>query len=401
MVNYKYRAIDRNGQTQTSVTSAENLDDLRARLKEAGKMLLDAKVTREAAKGLQGDVKVKPQVILEFVTHMSSLSQAGVPTLSSLITLAQESGNPQFGQVLDKVWRTVETGVPLHTAMSQFPRAFPQLVVNLVQAGEESGTLPETFVELQRYLEWVQRMKGEVRQAMIYPMTILTAVLSLFILMFTFVIPRFTPILESLNVPLPFITVAVLALSKFMEDTWWLWAILLVGVPIGVWLSKARIPGFALLWDAWMLKVPIFGPLKSMIALSRFTHNFGVLYKAGIPVLQGLSLCQRLVGNRIIARALRKVEQDVSEGATISNALRQHPVFPSILIQMVSVGEAAGRLDQTLMHVAHYYNEEIPRRVKKIFGIMEPMITVGLIGTVGIVAISIFLPMMSLMGGMR
>ncbi len=401
MVNYKYRAIDQNGQTQSSILSAENLEDLRARLKEVGKLLLDAKVTREAARGAEGDVKVKPQVILEFVTHMSSLSQAGVPTLSSLITLAQESSNPAFGMVLNKVWRTVETGVPLHTAMSQFPRVFPQLVINLVQAGEESGTLPETFVELQRYLEWMERMKGEVRQAMIYPTTILSAVLCLFILMFTFVIPRFAPILESLNVPLPFITVVVLALSKFLEDTWWMVAIVLIGVPVGVWLCKTRMPGFTLMWDAWMLKIPIFGPLKSMIALSRFTHNFGVLYKAGIPVLQGLSLCEKLVGNEVLARALRKVEQDVSEGATISNALRQHPVFPSILIQMVSVGEAAGRLDQTLMHVAHYYNEEIPRRVKKIFGIMEPMITVGLIGTVGIVAVSIFLPMMSLMGGMR
>ncbi len=401
MVNYKYRAIDQNGQTQSSILGAENLEDLRARLKEVGKLLLDAKVTREAVKGAEGDVKVKPQVILEFVTHMSSLSQADVPTLSSLITLAQESSNPAFGAVLDKVWRTVETGVPLHTAMSQFPRVFPQLVINLVQAGEESGTLPETFVELQRYLEWMERMKGEVRQAMIYPTTILSAVLCLFILMFTFVIPRFAPILESLNVPLPFITVVVLALSKFLEDTWWMVAIILIGVPVGVWLCKTRMPGFTLMWDAWMLKIPIFGPLKSMIALSRFTHNFGVLYKAGIPVLQGLSLCEKLVGNEVLARALRKVEQDVSEGATISNALRQHPVFPSILIQMVSVGEAAGRLDQTLMHVAHYYNEEIPRRVKKIFGIMEPMITVGLIGTVGIVAVSIFLPMMSLMGGMR
>ena len=328
MGNYKYRAIDQSGKTQNGVLGADSIEDLRVRLKETGKLLLEAKATREVATGSQGNVKVKPQVILEFITHMSSLAQAGVPTLSSLINLAQESSNPQFGQILDKVWRTVETGVPLHTAMSQYPRVFPQLVVNLVQAGEESGTLSETFVELQRYLEWVEKMKGEVRQAVIYPATILSAVLSLFILMFTFVIPRFTPILESLNVPLPFITVVVLAFSKFMEGTWWLWAIILIGVPIGVWVSKARIPGFALLWDAWMLKVPIFGPLKSMVALSRFTHNFGVLYKAGIPVLQGLSLCQRLVGNLVIARALQKVEQDVSEGATISNALRQHPCIP-------------------------------------------------------------------------
>ncbi|MCA9470676.1 MAG: type II secretion system F family protein [Nitrospirales bacterium] len=401
MANYKYRAVDQQGGTQKGVLAAENVDDLRGRLKEGGKLLIEAKETREVATGSHGTVKVKPQVILEFVTHMSSLSQAGVPVLTSLINLAQEASTPQFGLVLDRVWRTVETGVPLHTAMSQYPRVFPQLVVNLVQAGEESGTLPETFVELQRYLEWVERMKGEVRQAVIYPTTILTAVLALFILMFTFVIPRFTPILESLNVPLPFVTVVVLAFSKFMENTWWVWAILLIGIPVGIIASKSRVPGFALLWDTWMLKIPVFGPLKSMVALSRFTHNFGVLYKAGIPVLQGLSLCQRLVGNLVIAKALKKVEQDVSEGATISNALRLHPVFPSILIQMVSVGEAAGRLDQTMLHVAHYYNEEIPRRVKKIFGIMEPMITVGLIGTVGIVAVSIFLPMMSLMGGMR
>ncbi|GJL54778.1 MAG: phytochrome sensor protein [Nitrospirales bacterium] len=401
MANYKYRAVAENGKTEKGVISADSVEELRIRFKEAGKLLLEAQETRALVTGSKGNAKVKPQVILEFVTHMSSLSQAGVPILSSLMSLAQEASHPEFGQILGRVWRTVETGVPLHAAMLQYPKVFPQLVVNLVQAGEESGTLPETFQELQRYLEWVERMKGEIRQAVIYPATILSAVLGLFIIMFTFVIPRFTPILESLNVPLPFVTVAVLAFSKFMEGAWWIMGVVLVGLPAILWLIKSRIPGFAYLWDAWMLKAPIFGPLKSMLALSRFTHNFGVLYKAGIPVLQGLSLCQRLVGNLVITRALKKVEQDVSEGATISNALRQHSVFPPILIQMVSVGEAAGRLDQTLMHVAHYYNEEIPRRVKKVFGIMEPMITVGLIGTVGLVAVSIFLPMMSLMGGMR
>ena len=138
-----------------------------------------------------------------------------------------------------------------------------------------------------------------------------------------------------------------------------------------------------------------------MLSLARFTHNFGVLYRSGIPVLQALSLCQNLVGNQVLAKALGEVEQAVSEGATMSNALRQHPVFPAILIQMVSVGEAAGRLDKTLIHIASHYNQEIPRRVKRVFGIMEPMVTVGLIGMVGLVALSIFLPLMSLMGGMR
>ena len=401
MVNYQYQAVDKQGKKATGHMMAEDLLRLQTQLKENGYWLIQAKEARERQAAGEGNQKIKTQTIMEFVTHMHSLLEAGVPILSALNGLARESPNPQFGQILDTIWRTVETGVPLHAAMSKFPKVFSQLLINLVQAGEESGTLPETFGELQRYLEWVERMKGEIRQALIYPATILLAVLALFILLFTFVIPRFEPILNSLNVPLPIVTVMVLSFSGFMEHTWWMWIVLALIIPLGVWFFKRTVPSFAYQLDALILRVPVFGQLRSMLSLARFTHNFGVLYRSGIPVLQALSLCQTLVGNRVLAKALGEVEQAVSEGATMSNALRQHPVFPSILIQMVTVGEATGRLDKTLIHIASHYNQEIPRRVKKVFGIMEPMVTVGLIGMVGLVALSIFLPLMSLMGGMR
>ena len=401
MVNYQYQAVDRQGKKTIGHMMAEDLIRLQTQLKENGYWLIQAKETQKRQAASDGNQKIKTQTIMEFVTHMHSLLEAGVPILSALSGLARESPNPQFGQILDTVWRTVETGVPLHAAMSKFPKVFSQLLINLVQAGEESGTLPETFGELQRYLEWVERIKGEIRQALIYPATILLAVLALFILLFTFVIPRFEPILNSLNVPLPIVTVMVLSFSGFMEHTWWIWVLFAVAIPLGVWFLKRTVPSFAYQWDSWILRIPVFGQLRSMLSLARFTHNFGVLYRSGIPVLQALSLCQNLVANQVLAKALGEVEQAVSEGATISNALRQHPVFPSILIQMVSVGEATGRLDKTLIHIASYYNQEIPRRVKKVFGIMEPMVTVGLIGMVGLVALSIFLPLMSLMGGMR
>ena len=149
-----------------------------------------------------------------------------------------------------------------------------------------------------------------------------------------------------------------------------------------------------------LLQLPILGELLTMLALSKFAQNFSVLYRAGIPVLQCLQLCRGLVGNQIMANALQDVERRIAEGSTINESLRQHQIFPPMVIQMISVGETTGNLSKTLMNVANYYNREIPRRVKKIFSIFEPIITLGLIGIVGIVALALFLPMMSLMSAL-
>lgn len=148
-----------------------------------------------------------------------------------------------------------------------------------------------------------------------------------------------------------------------------------------------------------VLQLPILGELLKMLTLSKFVQNFAVLYRAGIPVLHCLHLCQGLVGNQVVADALRDMQRRIAEGATIHQSLSQHRIFPPMMIQMVSVGEATGNLPKTLMNVANYYNREIPRQVKKIFAVLEPVITLGLIGIVGIVALALFLPMMSLMDG--
>jgi type IV pilus assembly protein PilC len=138
-----------------------------------------------------------------------------------------------------------------------------------------------------------------------------------------------------------------------------------------------------------------------MLTLSKFVQNFSVLYRAGIPVLQCLELCRGLVGNRVVSDALQNVQRSIAEGSTIHDSLQRYPIFPPMMIQMISVGETTGNLPKTLMNVADYYNREIPRRVKKIFGILEPVITLGLIGIVGVVALALFMPMMSLMGGIK
>ncbi len=402
MANFQYRAIDAQGKPAEGEMIALDLPQLEQRLQDMGLWLvraLEAKPNTSKRSGKLG--KVKSRDLLEFSTHMFTLLDAGIPLSEAVKNLSQESPNLQLRATLQKVFQQVEAGSPLHTAMNQYPSIFPPQITNLIQAGEESDTLADTFKELERYLDWVDLIKGDIRQATIYPSIVIIAVTGLLILLFTFVIPQFVPILQDLNVPLPFITVLIIGISEFMVSTWYFWMPMLLLIPLAWWVGRNYIPGFSRWRDRIILELPIIGGLLQMLTLSKFVQNFAVLYRAGIPVLQCLELCQGVVGNQVVSRALQQVQRNIAEGSTINESLQKHPIFPPMMIQMISVGETSGNLPKTLMNVANYYNREIPRRVKKVFAIFEPVITLGLIGIVGLVALALFMPMMSLMGGLH
>jgi len=197
------------------------------------------------------------------------------------------------------------------------------------------------------------------------------------------------------------LTQIIFALSDFVKATWWLWLLGLLALTIGVPLGRRFSRRFALRLDRLKLSLPIFGPLNLMLALSRFTHNFAILYRAGIPILQSLNLCQGLVGSLVMEDAVAGVHEDVKTGSTISEALRRQPIFPPMLLRMVVMGETTGNLDAALENVSDYYNEIIPRRIKKIFTVLEPALMLALIFVVGAVALSIYLPILALMGNIR
>jgi len=399
MVNFHYRAIDAQGKPAEGEMMAGDLSQLEHRLQDMGLWLvraLEAKPKTSARSGKLG--KVKPRDLLEFSTHMFTLLDAGIPLSQAVKNLSKESPNLQLRATLQKNFQQVEAGSPLHAAMNQYPSIFPPQVTNLVQAGEESDTLADTFKELERYLDWADQIRGDIRQATIYPSIVIIAVTGLLILLFTFVIPRFIPVLHDLNVPLPFVTILVIGVSEFMVNNWYVWMPVLLMTPLAWWIGRKYMPGFSSWRDRVVLELPILGELLQMLTLSKFVQNFAVLYRAGIPVLHCLQLCRGLVGNQVVANALQDMQRSIAEGSTIHDSLRRHPIFPPMMIQMISVGETTGSLPKTLTNVANYYNREIPRRVKKIFAILEPVITLGLIGIVGIVALALFMPMMSLMG---
>jgi len=402
VANFHYRAIDAQGKPAEGEMTALDLSQLEQRLQDMGLWLvraLEAKPKTSSPIGKRG--KVKPRDLLEFSTHMFTLLDAGIPLSQAVSNLAKESPNLQLRSTLHAVFQQVEAGSPLAAAMKQHPNVFPPQITNLIQAGEESDTLADTFKELERYLDWAEQIRGDVRQATIYPSIVIFAVTGLLILLFTFVIPRFIPVLHDLHVPLPFVTVLVIGVSEFMVHNWMLWMPILLMTPLAWWVGRSYVTGFSSWRDRIILQLPVVGELLRMLTLSKFVQNFAVLYRAGIPVLQCLELCRGLVGNRVVSDALQNVQRSIAEGSTIHESLQRYPIFPPMMIQMISVGETTGNLPKTLMNVANYYNREIPRRVKKIFGILEPVITLGLIGIVGIVALALFMPMMSLMGGIK
>jgi len=401
VANFQYRAIDAQGKPIEGEMTAPDLSQLEHQLQDMGLWLVRTLETKpkSAARIAQKRGKVKSRDLMEFSTHMFTLLEAGIPLTQALKSLSVETPNLHFRATLQAIFQQVEAGNTLHDAMKQHPRIFPPQLTNLVHAGEESGTLTDTFKELERYLDWLDQIRGDVRQATIYPSIVMVAVFGLLVLLFTFVIPRFVPILEGLHVPLPTITIMVIAISELFVKTWWLWGSFILVSPV-VWvLGRKYVPGWVHWCDRMILQLPVLGELIRMLTLSKFVQNFAVLYRAGIPVLQSLQLCQGLIGNSVVEKALQDTQRAVSEGSTIHESLSHHPVFPPMVIQMISVGEATGTLPHTLMNVANYYNREIPRRIKKVFSILEPLITLVLIGIVGIVALALFMPMMSLMGG--
>jgi type IV pilus assembly protein PilC len=237
-----------------------------------------------------------------------------------------------------------------------------------------------------------------VRQATIYPAIVSFVIFCFTIFLFTFIVPKFALLLGGLKVPLPLMTKIVFGIGDFFATYWWLWFIVFPAILISIPILKRTSPKFLFMWDNWKLHYPIFGELNMMLALSRFMHNFSILYRSGLPIIQAFRACQSgLVGNKVIEKAVGAVEEEVKAGATISEAMHRQPVFPGLVIRMIAVGETSGNLDKALDNVSDYYNQVIPRRIKAVFAVAEPMLMLVLIGIVGCVALAIYLPIISLM----
>lgn len=408
MKTFSYQGVNQDGQTVSGELAARDESNLEERLQAMGLWLVSAKAEKTAEKGNRGALRGwrfggdgGRRELIDFCTLMSFQLRVGVSMIPSLDIAAADCPNPRFRATVGELKRIVEAGESLADGMARFPKLFSSQFTSLIRAAESSGTVPEAFLELKRYLEWQEQVISDVRQATIYPAIVLGVVILFVLILFTFVVPKFVAILTVAKVGLPLITRVVFAISDVAKATWWMWMAAVIVLPVSVQIARKHSPRFDILFDRLKFGLPVFGPLNHMLVMSTFAHNLAVLYRSGISIINAIALCRDLVGSTLVSTTLVDVGQRVEAGETISEAMRRHPVFPQLLLRMVAMGEKSGSLDASLENVSTYYNTIIPRRIKKVFSLMEPALILFLVGVVGTVALAIFLPIISLMGALN
>lgn len=412
MPTYLYKAINSRGRVSSGAMPAPDEATLEQKLKDSGLWLTESSIhvgDAGAAKAKRRDrrrYKLKGgkgrRELIDFCTLMAFQIRSGIPQLTALEVVRQDCKNEIFQEVIADLRKQIESGFSLNEAMMKYPGVFSVHFLSIVKAGEASSKLPEAFDDLREYLEWLERVIADLRQATTYPAIVLGVILLFMIFLFTFVIPVFSNLLTKLNIPQPLPTRIVFAIGAFAQSTWWIWIPLLLAPVLTVTVGKRYSPRIAYAIDVAKLRLPVFGELNLMLALSRFAHNLSILYRSGVPILSALELCQRgLIGNKVIEKAVGNIEAEVKVGNSIGDSMHKQPVFSALLVRMVAMGESSGNLDSALDNVSAYYSEIIPRRIKRVFSILEPAMMLFLIFMVGGVALAIYLPIISMMGAIH
>lgn len=397
MSEYIYHAIDAKGLTIKGIMIADSENHLDDRLQQLGYWLIDVAEKNKTASLSEGSVPRRE--LIDFFNALSSMLAAGIPISEVLQAISESTQHESFSVVIRDLKMNVEAGTSLDVSLSRHPKIFSSQIINLIKAGEYSGNLPIACEDIGLHLEWVDKILAEVKQASIYPITILIAVMGLVMLMFMFVVPRFNSIFISLDLELPLLTQIVVNIGAFTTQYWWL----VLSIPLALYatlkFAPRWSPAFAWRLDRFILNMPVFGSLNRMLQQSRFCHNLGLLLKAGVPILDALALCKDLVSNLVMKKALAEAEAAVNDGKQMTDVLCNHDIISPIVLRMMMVGEKTGQLEETMEHASKRFDKEIPRLIKRVFSIIEPLIMVTLIAIVGIIGGAVFLPMFSLMSG--
>lgn len=407
---YYYKGVDRQGDHITGSMYAEDEVALDTRLRACGVWVVHSTTQSEETEVKPGgkhfrlfgvSASARRRALIDFCTMMYFQTKAGVPLALALEAFAAYYEGSHFRDVVAGIQNRLESGSQFHEALARYPNYFPPEIVGIMKVGESSGNLPETFHNLKGYLEWVHKVISDTRQATLYP-TIVFSIISVFVFfLFTAVVPKFAALLEKLNLELPLLTQIVFAFSKALRSSWYVWLLGVIAVVVTVKQLHARSPQFVRVWDQMKLKLPIFGDLNYMLCMSRFAHNLLVLYRAGIPLLSALEMCEGLVGNRVIAEGILGVRRAVERGDSLTKSMENNQVFPPMLLRMVHIGETTGNLEGSLADVADFYAQTVPARIKKMLTVMEPLMMVGLIFLVLIVALAIYQPLVELVGSAK
>ncbi len=395
MAVYNYSVRDRSGKIVKGSLEGDNREAVSGKLREMGYIILQ--LDQQSQLAAMGQIKfgtgVKVKDVAIFARQFATMINAGLSLTKCLSILAEQTESSGLKEVIQQVANDVESGQSLSDSLSKHPKVFPPIFVNMVRAGETGGVLDEVLVRVADHFEAELALKGKIKSAMTYPVAMGALVLMILAAMMIFVVPVFEEMFASMGGELPFITQLLVDISSFVSGVGGLLVLVgAVGIVFGFRFWTSTSSG-RLIWDATKLRMPIFGGMIRKIALAKFTRTFGTLVSAGVPILGALDIVADTSGNEVVAQAVKKTRSAIKEGETIAKPLSESRVFPSMLVQMIAVGEETGALDAMLNKIADFYDEEVANAVDGLTSLIEPlmMATLGLI--VGAMVIALYMPM--------
>jgi general secretion pathway protein F len=402
MAFFQYRAADQGGKIVEGVMEAEAEQSVVLRLHEMGCVPLRIAVPGQgkasgASLGLPifTKRKVSQQQLLQFTQELSTLMAAGLPIDRSLSILANLIEAKEFSAVLRTLLETVRAGKSLAASMAEHPEVFPKLYVNMIRAGEAGGILEGVLRYLAEYLQASLALKEDVKSALIYPMILGGAAGVSLIVLFLYVVPRFTAIFDDVGKALPLITRIVIGFSEALTEYGWL--VLLVVVVGGAgFLYYVRTPEGKSEVDRLLLRAWLVGDLVRKFETARFARTLSALLKGGVPLLEALGTVQGVIGNRLLARAVGQVQVGVREGKGMARPLGESGLFPALALNMIAVGEETGKLEVMLAEVAGFYDHEVKRTTKRLTSLLEPALILIMGVIIGVVVVSMLLAIFSI-----
>ncbi len=397
---FRYRVRDKEGNVVSGTLESTDLSTVTERLDTLGYVPISIK-EEKTGPGVSFDVnkyfeRVKPTELINFTRQFVTLHRAGLPMLSAIGALQAQTRSKPLARALDAIRKDLMGGASLSAAMAKFPRIFSDLYVNSIWAGETGGVLDEILERLTMLLEHERKLKSDVGSAMRYPIILMVGFVIAAIVLATFVLPKFTMLLQNVGGKMPLPTAILIAVTNFMSKFWYVVFLVAGGAGLLFYLF-IRTGAGRLWWDQTSLKIPIFGPILYKMALSRFARMFETLDRTGLPILRSLSLVSKTVGNAYIAVNVEKIAESVRRGRGLAAPMREVGVFPPMVVQMVATGEESGALDDMLKQVSDYYDSEVEYAVKNLTAMIEPIMILFMgVGAIFLI-IAIIMPYMSIL----
>jgi type IV pilus assembly protein PilC len=388
---FTWEGVDRNNRQVRGETKAASETVVRTNLRRQG-----IRITRLKRQTFRGGRKVGEKEITFFTRQFATMLKAGVPLLQAFDIVARGHSNPRFSRLMMDIKNKVETGSSLSSAFRQYPGHFDDLYCNLVAAGEASGTLDAILDRLATYKEKILAIKGKIKSALFYPIAVVTVAIIVTFIIMIFVIPAFKSVFANFGAQLPMPTLVVIAISDWFVAGWWLITIAAVGAVVGFGVMYRRSAALRYTVQRLSLKFPVIGAILEKAVIARWTRTLQTMFAAGVPLVEGLDAVAGASGNAVYVQATKRIQTEVATGVSLTNAMSNTRLFPSMVIQMTQIGEESGSLDNMLGKIADFYEREVDDAVAALSSLLEPLIIVFLGVVVGGLVVAMYLPIFKL-----